>query len=125
MNDHQQETVNDKKKSASEILADEIKSISGQDSLSSREVNRLKRKAKMDARAGKKAEESFYDQLLIDLFSRRWERRHSAVTGLRELVKRHGESGGHLGGCNKEENDQRHNLCLEDLLVRLLSVLAS
>ena len=39
-------------------------------------------------------------------------------------VKRHGESGGQLGGCDKEQNDQRHNLWLEDLLVRLLSVLA-
>ena len=36
---------------------EEIKSISGQDSLSSREVNRLKRKARMDARSSKKAEE--------------------------------------------------------------------
>ena len=36
---------------------EEIKSISGQDSLSSREVNRLKRKARMDDRASKKAEE--------------------------------------------------------------------
>ena len=171
LTDHQQESVNDKKKSASEILADEIKSIAGQDSLSSREVNRLKRKAKMDARASKKAEEeaenepkkikidpvvvkteansenenndseevrqqvdfassltwpleSFYDQLVTDLFSPRWERRHGAATGLRELVKRHGESGGQLGGCSREENDQRHNLWLEDLLVRLLSVLA-
>ena len=58
------------------------------------------------------------------MFSSRRERRHSAVTGLRDLVKRHGESGGQLGDCNKEENDLRHNLCLEDLLVRLLSVLA-
>ena len=36
---------------------EEIKSISGHDSLSSREVNRLKRKARMDARSSKKAEE--------------------------------------------------------------------
>lgn len=44
LNDHQQETFNDKK-SASEIL-EEIKSIPGQDRLSSREVNRLKRKGR-------------------------------------------------------------------------------
>ena len=68
-------------------------------------MNRLKRKAKMDARASKKAEESFYVQLLTDLFSLRWERRHGAAIGLRELVKRHGESGGQLGGCDKEQND--------------------
>ena len=65
--------------------------------------------------------ESFYDhdQLLSDLFSPRWERRHGAATALLELVKRHGESEGQLRGFDKEENDQRHNLCLEDLLVRL------
>ena len=117
---------------------EEIKSISGQDSLSSREVNRLKRKARMDARASKARRrkrrprtiqrkwplESFYDQLLSDLFSPRWERRHGTATGLLELVKRHSESGGQLQGCDREENDQRHSLCLEDLLVRLLSVLA-
>ena len=47
--------------------------LSPNNSLSSREVNRLKRKAKMDARASKKAkvEESFYDQLLTDFFSPR------------------------------------------------------
>ena len=45
-------------------------------------MNRLKRKAKLDARASKKAEESFYDQLLTDLFSLRWERRHGAAPPL-------------------------------------------
>ena len=44
-------------------------------------MNRLKRKAKMDARASKKAkaEESFYDQLLTDFFSPRWEGRYGAA----------------------------------------------
>ena len=62
-------------------------------------MNRPKRKAKMDVRASKKAEESNYDQLLTDLFSPSpiWERRHIAVTGLQELVKRHRESRGQLG----------------------------
>ena len=170
LNDQQPESLNCIKKSAAEVLAVEIKSISEHDSLSSREVNRLKRKAKMDARASKKAEEEaenepkkikidpvvkneengesnanvseevkqqvefalsriwplecFYDQLVADLFSPRWERRHGAATGLRELLKRHGESGGQLGGCDNEENEERHNLWLEDLLVRLLSVMA-
>ena len=45
-------------------------------------MNRLKRKAKLDARASKKAEESFYDQLLTDLFSLRWEWRHGAAIAL-------------------------------------------
>ena len=42
--------------------------------------------------------------------------------GLRELMKRHGDSGGRsvVGG----GENQSHQLWLEDLLVRLLSVLA-
>ena len=47
----------EKKKSASEILAEEIKSVTGEGALSARELNRLKRKAKQDAKASRKAEE--------------------------------------------------------------------
>ena len=123
LTDNHSEAAQDKKKSASEILAEEIKSIIGKSELSAREVNMLKRKAKMDARASKRKEEeaenepkkikidatlvknesggdnsdhigevtvesgqtwpleSFYDQLLTDIFSPRWERRHGAATG--------------------------------------------
>ena len=125
LTDNHSEAAQDKKKSASEILAEEIKSITGKTELSAREVNMLKRKAKMDARASKRKEEeaenepkkikidtthvknesggdnsdhigevtqpvesgqtwpleSFYDQLLTDIFSPRWERRHGAATG--------------------------------------------
>ena len=45
------------KKSASEILAEEIKAVTGEGTLSARELNRLKRKAKQDAKASRKAEE--------------------------------------------------------------------
>ena len=142
LSEHVTEASDDNRKSASEILSEEIKSVTGHTgSLSAREVNRLKRKAKLDARASKKAEEeaenepkkmkidplvkkesngsqndedtvniesqhvdlessprwpleSFYDQLITDLFSPRWERRHGAAIGLRELVRKHGDSGG-------------------------------
>ena len=36
---------------ASEILANEIKALNERDNLSSREINRLKRKAKLEAKA--------------------------------------------------------------------------
>ena len=132
------------KKSASEILSDEIKSVTGEERshLSAREINRLKRKAKQDAKASRKADEdaenepkkmrvveadsllsedmeretsdlvlaSLYDQLLSDLLSPGWERRHGAALGLRELVKGHGQGEDHQW--------------LEDLLVRLLTVMA-
>ena len=169
LNDHGSDMVEEKKKSASEILAEEIKSVTGHDNLSAREVNRLKRRARMDAKASKKAEEeaenepkkikidpavlsnenntdtentssentpidlessprwpleSFYDQLVTDLFSPRWERRHGAATGLRELVRTHGDSGGRVRGDRGETSEARHQLWREDLLVRLLSVLA-
>ena len=52
------EAATEEKKSAKDILKEEIKNITNKDeNLSAREVNRLKRKAKMDARASKKAEE--------------------------------------------------------------------
>ena len=44
-------------RSASEILAEEIKSVTGEAELSAREINRLKRKAKQEAKASRQAEE--------------------------------------------------------------------
>ena len=144
------------KKSASEILAEEIKSVTGEGTLSARELNRLKRKAKQDAKASRKAEEeaenepkkmkvereagwesflegegetstrgggwelaSLYDQLVSDLLCPSWERRHGAALGLRQLlshVRRHGQPG--------QEGQEGHQVWLEDLLVRLLTVMA-
>ena len=152
----------EKKKSASEILAEEIKSVTGEGALSARELNRLKRKAKQDAKASRKAEEeaenepkkmkveraaegesllggeescggggggqwvlgSLYDQLVSDLLSPSWERRHGAALGLRELLKQHGQSGGRQGGEGGEGGEEAHQAWLEDLLVRLLTVMA-
>ena len=36
--------------------------------------------------------EVFYELLLNDLFHTSWERRHGAATGLREILKAHGQS---------------------------------
>ena len=86
-------------------------------------MNRLKRKAKMDARASKKAkaEESFYDQLLTDFFP---DGRGDTAPPPPQLVKsqeaRRERRPARIGVFDKEQNDQRHNLWLEDLLVRLL-----
>merc|ERR1719295_1343562 len=68
--------------------------------------------------------ESFCDQLVSDLFSPKWEKRHGAATGLRELVKNHGVSGGKMVGYSQEENSQHHKSWLEDLVLRLVCVLS-
>eukprot|EP00092_Neocalanus_flemingeri_P012300 GFUD01013258.1.p1 GENE.GFUD01013258.1~~GFUD01013258.1.p1 ORF type:complete len:1777 (+),score=633.99 GFUD01013258.1:47-5377(+) len=159
----------ERKLTASEILAAEIKSVTGQENLSAREMNRLKRKARLEAKASIKAEEdvenepkkmktetvfvsqpesdtmvidqvvdekgdlensfewpleSFCAQLVTDLFSPKWEKRHGAASGLRELVKNHGLSGGMMAGCNELENISHHTAWLEDLVLRLVCVLA-
>jgi len=169
------ERFDEKKLKASEILAAEIKAVTGQENLSSREINRLKRKVRLEAKASMKAEEeaenepkkmktetvlktetvfvsqpesdtmvidqivdskgdlenslqwpleTFFAQLVADLFSPKWEKRHGAATGLRELVKFHGFSGGLMAGCSQEENVDHHASWLEDLVLRLICVLA-
>ena len=45
---------------ASEILANEIKALNERDNLSSREINRLKRKAKLEAKANSAARGQVY-----------------------------------------------------------------
>jgi len=163
------ERQEERKQTASEILAAEIKAVTGQENLSARELNRLKRKARLEAKANIKAEEedenepkkmktetvfvpqpdsdtmvidqvvdekgdlentwkwpleSFCSQLVADLFSPKWEKRHGAATGLRELMKNHGVSGGMVAGCSQVENNVHHTAWLEDLVLRLVCVLA-
>ncbi|KAI8898633.1 SNF2 family N-terminal domain-containing protein [Globomyces pollinis-pini] len=78
--------------------------------------------------------EGLCEQLSFDLFSPKWETRHGAAIGIRELIKTHGCGYGKvLGrsnlsfncsiGLDKKTNEQRHNKCLEDLVIRLLCVL--
>ncbi|EGW00752.1 TATA-binding protein-associated factor 172 [Cricetulus griseus] len=50
--------------------------------------------------------------------------RHGAGTGLREILKAHGKSGGKMGDSTLEEMIQQHQEWLEDLVIRLLCVFA-
>ncbi|XP_069467480.1 TATA-binding protein-associated factor 172 isoform X2 [Ambystoma mexicanum] len=68
--------------------------------------------------------ESFCEELCIDLFNPSWEVRHGAGTGLREILKAQGKSGGKIAGSTFEEMQQQHQEWLEDLVIRLLCVFA-
>ncbi|XP_053306351.1 TATA-binding protein-associated factor 172 isoform X2 [Spea bombifrons] len=68
--------------------------------------------------------ESFCEELCNDLFNPSWEVRHGAGTGLREILKVHGRSGGKMADSTPEEIEQQHQEWLEDLAIRLLCVFA-
>nr|XP_033799591.1 TATA-binding protein-associated factor 172 isoform X4 [Geotrypetes seraphini] len=68
--------------------------------------------------------ESFCDELCNDLFNPSWEVRHGGGTGLREILKTHGKSGGKMADFTLEEMEQQHQEWLEDLAIRLLCVFA-
>uniref|UniRef100_A0A4W3KDG6 B-TFIID TATA-box binding protein associated factor 1 n=1 Tax=Callorhinchus milii TaxID=7868 RepID=A0A4W3KDG6_CALMI len=68
--------------------------------------------------------ESLCEELCNDLFNPSWEIRHGAGTGLREILKAHGKSGGKMGDSTLEEIEQQHQEWLEDLAIRLLCVFA-
>ncbi|XP_074089486.1 TATA-binding protein-associated factor 172 isoform X5 [Macrotis lagotis] len=68
--------------------------------------------------------ESFCEELCNDLFNPSWEVRHGAGTGLREILKAHGKSGGKIGDSTLEEMIHQHQDWLEDLAIRLLCVFA-
>lgn len=60
-----------------------------------------------------------YELLLADLFDDKWEIRHGAALGLRELVKKHGGGAGRVMNKSLEENNRNNAATLEDLAVRL------
>ncbi|KAI8812840.1 SNF2 family N-terminal domain-containing protein [Cladochytrium replicatum] len=66
--------------------------------------------------------EGFCEQLSLDLFSPKWEVRHGAAIGLRELIKVHGSGAGKVVGDTNQSTT--HIAWLEDLAIRLLCVLA-
>lgn len=68
--------------------------------------------------------ESLCEELCNDLFNPSWEIRHGAGTGLREILKAQGRSGGKIAGSTYEEMEQQHQEWLEDLVIRLLCVFA-
>lgn len=60
-----------------------------------------------------------YELLLADLFDDKWEVRHGAALGLRELVRTHGPGAGRVVKNTREQNDANNAATLEDLAVRL------
>ncbi|KAA0718268.1 TATA-binding protein-associated factor 172 [Triplophysa tibetana] len=68
--------------------------------------------------------ESFCDELCNDLFNPSWEIRHGAGTGLREVLKCHGEGGGKMVSSTAEQMERQHQEWLEDLVIRLLCIFA-
>ena len=68
--------------------------------------------------------EALCEQLSFDLFSSRWETRHGAAVGIRQLINSHGSGLGKIVGIDSKLNLLRNQSCLEDLCVRLLCVLA-
>lgn len=68
--------------------------------------------------------ESFCSKLYLDLFNPRWETRHGSATALRELFKTHAFGGGKTIFMTAEEQEEHHILWLEDVVLRLLCVLA-
>ncbi|KXL46401.1 hypothetical protein M433DRAFT_153688 [Acidomyces richmondensis BFW] len=60
--------------------------------------------------------------LTVDLFDPKWEIRHGAAMGLREIVRVHGAGAGRQAGKTKAENDERNRAWLDDLACRLCCV---
>ncbi|BHF77980.1 btaf1 RNA polymerase II, B-TFIID transcription factor-associated, 170kDa [Sparganum proliferum] len=69
---------------------------------------------------------AFCVRLLADLWDFRWETRHGAASGLRELLsdKRQTKQAGKRHGASEAENDRANRVYLEDILVRVLCTLA-
>lgn len=63
------------------------------------------------------------EHLLQDLGSARWEIRHGAALGLREILSRQGAAGGKSAGCSASNNRQHHVYWTEVLARRLLELL--
>ena len=68
--------------------------------------------------------ESFADELMSDLFSPLWVVRHGAATALREIIKLQGKCGGRNKCAFSHQMDKINQLWLEDVSLRLISVLA-
>lgn len=63
-----------------------------------------------------------YELLAADLFDDKWEIRHGACLGLRELVKKHGKGVGRVMNKSKADNDANNAATLQDLAVRLCTL---
>ena len=63
------------------------------------------------------------DFLSIDLFHPKWETRHGAAMGLREILISHGGGAGRQFGLDRRQNDELNRKWLDDLACRVLCVL--
>ncbi|KAL7299186.1 hypothetical protein TKK_0007782 [Trichogramma kaykai] len=69
--------------------------------------------------------EAFVENLLQDLFSSKWEIRHGAATGLREIIKLHGKGAGKQRNQTINEMKESHCKWIIDATLRILSVIGS
>lgn len=68
--------------------------------------------------------QGLYELLVDNLFSDLWEVRHGCAMGLRELIKYQASGAGRVKGKSQHENDYRNERTLEDLCVRVITLLA-
>lgn len=68
--------------------------------------------------------QGFCLKLYADMFSPRWESRHGAAIGLRELFRAHLDGAGKRAVMTRSEMEEAHQKFLENAILRLLSVLA-
>jgi TATA-binding protein-associated factor len=66
--------------------------------------------------------EGLVEILILDLSDPKWETRHGAAIGLREVFRLHGAGAGRLMGLEKPENDKRNIEYLEDISLRCVCV---
>lgn len=66
--------------------------------------------------------EGLVEILTLDLSDPKWETRHGAAIGLREVFRLHGAGAGRLMGMDKTENDKRNIEYLEDISLRCICV---
>jgi|1048.fasta_scaffold96577_2 TATA-binding protein-associated factor len=67
--------------------------------------------------------EALFDQLLLGLFSCRWETRHGAALCVKEFMRVFSGVVGMRYGVTSEENIRLNLMALEDICIRLLCVL--
>ncbi|OLL25489.1 putative helicase mot1, partial [Neolecta irregularis DAH-3] len=68
--------------------------------------------------------EGLLDILLVDLFDPRWEIRHGAALGLRQLLHKHADGGGRVLGCSALQNSLNNTRWKQDLVCRLCCLFA-
>lgn len=61
--------------------------------------------------------------LTIDLFDPRWEIRHGAAMGIREIIRSHGAGAGKIVGKSRLQNERLNQAWLDDLACRLSCIL--